>query len=387
MVYAVGIAGCRSTDHVAPSTTRAAQGTGSTAGTSPTSASSARSIATPNQPPPAAIPAWTWRSHDLPDTEFNSVSRGDDRFFTVGPEPGGDRDRWVLLASSDGIRWSVLARPEFDGASLRDVRWVEDRFVALVERPIPDAEPVADSVVAWTSPDGVEWTRLLDLSAQEIFPHAVTRISGRWVVATRIGAVMTSDDGKRWSEALQTRFGIGRPVLWPGGLVIPATGPDVAGRGQSQSMLHTGDGHDWSRTNLDDGQIAEVLSMAADQRVVVALGYARPDQVEFEQAGWWSSDGIDWKRATMPAEIQGGSGRIDGVAAVTGGFMAIYQADAPVSPVMIWSADGKVWAPLDGGPTGQIALPRMVPAGEGVLIYLQPYESEEWVAWEGIPPP
>lgn len=332
---------------------------------------------------PRGPPAFTWQRHALPRTDFDSVTLADDRFFTIGPEPGDDPERRVILASEDGIEWSVWARPDFDGDLPLNLMWVDGQFIAILYHRT-DAE--SGTTTAWVSPDAKTWKPWFDLGHEEAFPQAFAKIDGRWVATvTPNGPIMTSEDGQRWVMTVERPFGVnGRPITGPGGLVIPAPGPDIQQRGGSQVMLSSADGLRWSETTLDDGWIAEVHSTAADDRIFVALGHARTKTFAFEAAGWWSTDGLDWQRASMPAGLDGLS-RIDAVAAIADGFIALWQGDTAESPHLLWSPDGRSWFGLEGGPIGRVALPRLIVEGNHLRLYLQPDDADGWEMWEALP--
>lgn len=149
-------------------------------------------------------------------------------------------------------------------------------------------------------------------------------------------------------------------------------------------MLFSADGLEWSETTLDDGWIAEVHSTASDERVYVALGHARKKTFAFETAAWWSTDGLDWQRASM-AGVPDGLSRIDAVAAIDGGFVALWQGDTADSAHLLWSPDGRSWFVLEGGPVGRVAQPRAIVVGGRLQIYLQPEDADGWVLWVGVP--
>jgi len=326
-------------------------------------------------------PAFTWQRHDLPHTGLSAVIHADDRYFTTAFEPGPGQARTVILSSEDGIEWSVWAQPDVDGDFLSDLMWVDGQFIAITY-----LDPESGARRAFVSPDAKTWKPWFDLRHEGAFPHAFAKVDGRWVATVMPdGPIMTSEDGQRWVTTHERAFGVnGRPLAGPGGLVIPAPGLDVQGRGESQVMLSSPDGLTWSETTLDDGWIAEVHSMAANETTYVALGHARQKTFDFEAAAWWSTDGLDWQRASMTG-VPAGLSRIDAVAAIDGGFVALWQGDTAESAHLLWSPDGRSWFVLEGGPVGRMGEPRALVVGDRLRFYLQPDDAVDWVIWEGVP--
>lgn len=349
----------------------------------PTSSSASATSTTTEAPTPPAlkgVPAFTWRQLDLPPTHaFDTVIVVDGRFYDIGTETRGGVDARVILSSEDGVGWSVLSRPAAPEDVLGDLTWVDGRFIAIVFRWDDPESPISR---AWTSADAIEWRPWFDLGKHGPVPRSFAKVDGRWVATTMGTQIMTSDDGERWVPGLDNRFEISRPIVGPGGLVIPADGNEVAGRGPSQSMLWTPDGLDWARTMLDDGKIADVVTMAADKQGYVALGWARPLLHAFESAAWWSVDGRDWQRASLPEPVIDGLRSSMAAVPFAGGFVAISQADAPVPPDVLWSPDGQTWLALDRGPTAAISQPRPLVVGNRILVYAQPPDAADWVLWE-----
>jgi hypothetical protein len=326
-------------------------------------------------------PAFTWHRHDLALIGSSDVIHVDDRFFTTAFEPGPGQDQRVILSSGDGIDWSVWAEPDFDGDFLTDLTWVDGQFIAMTV-----VDPDRLTTRAFISPDATTWKPWFDPGNESTFPQAFAKVDGRWVATVRgDGPVMSSEDGEQWVTAHERPFGVnGRPLSGPDGVVIPAPGVDVQGRGESQVMLSSPDGLTWSETTLDDGWIAEVHSTAANAATYIALGHARKKTFEFEAAAWWSTDGLDWQRASMTG-VPDGLSRIGAVAAIDGGFVALWQGDTAESAHLLWSSDGRSWFVLEGGPVGRIAEPHAIVIGDRLRFYLQPEDAEEWVMWEGVP--
>ncbi len=325
-------------------------------------------------------PGFTWQRHDLPHTGLSDIIHVEDRFFTTAFEPGPGQDQRVILSSDHGTEWSLWARPDFDGDSLADLMRVDGQFIAITY-----SDPERGTTRAFVSPDAKTWKPWFDLAAEGASPRAFAKIDGRWVAPTPDGRIMASEDGQRWVTAHERAFGLnGRPLAGPGGLVIPAPGGDVQGRGESQVMLSSPDGLRWSETTLDDGWIAEVHSTAANDDTYVALGHARKRTFEFEAAAWWSADGLDWQRAPMTG-VPDGLSRIDALVAFDGGFVALWQGDTAESAHLLWSPDGRSWFVLEGGPVGRIGEPHAIVHGDRLRFYLQPDDAEAWILWEGVP--
>lgn len=190
-------------------------------------------------------PVFAWQRHDLRLTGLSDVIHVDGRSFTTAIEPGPSQDQRVILSSDDGIEWSVWARPDFDGDFLTDLMWVDGQFIAVTV-----IDPERATTRAFISPDARTWKPWFDPGDERAFPQAFAKVDGRWVATARPdGRIMSSEDGEQWVTAHERAFGVnGRPFTGPGGLVIPAPGGDVQGRGESQVMLSSPDGLRWSET-------------------------------------------------------------------------------------------------------------------------------------------
>jgi hypothetical protein len=213
----------------------------------------------------------------------------------------------------------------------------------------------------WTSPDGINWTRVLDDSVfggtgdQEM--RSVTA-GGPGLIAvgtdSRVGkAVWTSSDGLTWTRqyAEPDTEGTVHHVMdsvTVGGPALVAVGYD-----HSQAAVWTSpDGITWTRildeAAFDGAGSQEMLSVTAGGAGVVAVGYTDSED-GMDAAAWASSDGITWTR-TLNESVLGGTGdqAMLSVTARAPGLVAVgYESSAEhpdSSAAAVWtSTDGLTW--------------------------------------------
>lgn len=61
--------------------------------------------------------------------------------------------------------------------------------------------------------------------------------------------------------------------------------------------------------------------------------------------------------------VPDGLSRIDAVATIDGGFVALWQGDTAESAHLLWSPDGRSWFVIEGGPVGRIGEPQAIVVG------------------------
>jgi hypothetical protein len=164
--------------------------------------------------------AWTsadgvaWQRHPVPQLDDEGIAErmtsvvATDRGYLAGGSVGPELfDRHARFwTSGDGSDWQpVPDDPEvFANAEVRSITTFEDGFVAVGVAG-PAQEP--SGVVAWTSNDGVSWTRVDDPSFVDGIAVAVIAVpfGGLVAVGSDIGrreaVTWTSPDGRRWSKA------------------------------------------------------------------------------------------------------------------------------------------------------------------------------------------
>ncbi len=156
----------------------------------------------------------TWSVHSVPilgDSDIaermTTVAAGPDGYVaggSVGPELFDRHARfWTPV---DGADWQPVADDPvaFANAEVRAITTVDHGFVAV---GVVGTAQHPTAAVAWTSADGVKWTRVDDPSfAGGVAVSVVAAPSGGLVavgsdVARREAVAWTSPDGRRWTRA------------------------------------------------------------------------------------------------------------------------------------------------------------------------------------------
>lgn len=266
----------------------------------------------------------------------------------VGKDVDGRAASWH---STDGLSWSA-ARTTFGSASgsntveVTDVVGMDGGWLA-VGREDPACqtncglEPLR--ALAWTSSDGLEWTRVSDQpSMRDGAFNSVARLGTGFVAVGSVGltaAAWTSSDGTTWVRSADA------PVLHP---VVSADGEAL--------------------TNM--------TSTAAAGGVVVAVGY------EFPIAGssppsvraWWSDNGVTWTEAAGDRFVEG---QTFSVAATPRGFLAVGPSGASSCLAGVWaSPDGRAWTCTTSDPQERYMGPYAAAASPALEIVVGLGESE-----------
>lgn len=218
---------------------------------------------------------------------------------------------------------------------------------------------------AWTSTDGMSWTRSTDPGDvfgydQEVFDVIATR-SGFVAVGETHGvgaAVWLSPDGTTWTRAPQVEQTFGEASIFtvteggPGLVAIGAASSEVIftvieggaiGAASSEVVVWTSpDGSDWSLVSSDEADFGDgfVWAVAEGAPGLVAVG---EDEASGISMVWTSPDGIAWSRVPHDESLFGNSVMRD-VAALESGFVAVGWERTPGGKAVVWlSPDGIEW--------------------------------------------
>jgi hypothetical protein len=206
----------------------------------------------------------------------------------------------------------------------------------------------AESVVVWTSVDGLTWSRVPHDA--EIFGGARVQsvtVGGPGLVAVgsvrftsgEIAAVWTSADGRIWSRVPYARkvFGDGLGYATVDMLSVAAGGPGlvaVGGPNGAAFVWTSVDGITWSRLPPDvdfigpgDQSIRSIVAGGPGLVAVGTEGFRVPSPVledgqsSYEQivVVWTSRDGINWSRVPHDESVFGGGSALDMVDVVANG--------------------------------------------------------------------
>jgi hypothetical protein len=164
--------------------------------------------------------AWTsvdgvaWDRHAVPVQGGNGVAErmtavvAGERGYLAGGSVGPELlDRGARFwTSADGIDWQPVPDDPaaFANAEVRAITTFGDGFVAV---GVVGTAQEQSGAVAWTSPDGVTWTRVDDPSFADGLAVAVVAAPSGGLVAVgsdldrREAVAWTSPDGRRWTRA------------------------------------------------------------------------------------------------------------------------------------------------------------------------------------------
>jgi uncharacterized protein len=241
---------------------------------------------------------------------LKSVTRGAGQFAALTDS--------AVLTSTDGRAWTErLGAPP--GTILKRIAWTGDRFIV-----------VGGGGFLATSPDGIEWTRRVSGTNENL--EGIAHGGGRFVVVGNNSTVTTSDDGVAWTAArivsppgkttIKLHFYEWRRVVWNGRVFVA-----VAGWGdQWGAVAASADGSHWDAKTFTGGLRDVVWSHGR----FVAVG---ADIVV-------SDDGTDWTflRARWPGSRPGyGSLELRHIAANDDAFVAVSR-NGPYT-----SNDGVTW--------------------------------------------
>jgi hypothetical protein len=287
--------------------------------------------------------------------------------------------------------WKRLAnQPTFERAEINDVVEGGPGYVAVgcdrSSKVVNEERPC--TAAAWTSRDGLTWTRSTHVAgARDAYMEAVT-LSGPGFVAvgtqargaTSDAAIWTSTDGVGWSRVpLSEGFkyaSASAVVVFGAGLV--ATGESYPGQGGSPAAVWSStNGREWRRENTDEfqrptgsfsgnalGVIGDRLILSGSQGGICA-GVCRREI-------WTSEDGARWTRAPDSPTFDGAvtlrpeldfNGRL-----LASGFVAPVEGlagDVPQTRAALWSsADGVAWE--------QVTVPAPKRSAMGHILSLDP---------------
>ena len=167
-----------------------------------------------------------------------------------------------MFASADGVTFTEAALPaSVVGWGGSEVLSTSDGgFLVVAQSSGPRGN---GPVVAFTSPDGQTWT------AQDLPAQGWASNVGR--LGDQIGVVVQSEqgapslllgDGTSWTTVdLPGDGGVAYAAFGPAGVAIALYGAEDGGRMGAHELLSSVDGQTWSRTSLDDLDVAPNASL------------------------------------------------------------------------------------------------------------------------------
>jgi len=263
------------------------------------------------------------------DQEMVSVTTGGPGLVAVGWEGSLFDQDAAVWTSPDGITWSRVAHDEavFGGDGDQEMVSVTTGGPGLVAVG-PDLSDLEAEV--WTSPDGITWSRLPADTAVFGGSHIQSMLSvttgGPGLIAVGWEATWgeidatawTSDDGISWSRvaSLAAVFaGEGVQSMMSataGGPGLVAVGLDSSAGDENAAIWTSPDGIGWSRVPDVEAVFGGLgnqgmASVTAGDTGVVAVGQDGWGG-DFDAAVWTSPDGITWARLPNDTAVFGGEG-------------------------------------------------------------------------------
>ena len=298
---------------------------------------------------------------------MRGVTGGAARLVGVGLDTaGGDADA-AVWTSERGNFWRRVSQPEdvFGGAEDQGMWAVAssgDRYVAVGV----DASGGDEDAAAWTSPDGVTWSRVQHDEGvfggnrtQEM--RAVVADGSTFIAVGSDGsgadvdaAIWLSHDGLTWrriAHDVDTFGGAGSQEILDvtlTGFGLVAVGLDGSGPDADAAVWTSTDAMTWSRVAHDEtafggerDQIMRAVDAAGPGLVAVGEDGSRGD---IDAAIWVSDDGLTWERVAHDDAVFGG----DGFQSI----WAVIDADSVVVAVGVDSPDAdqdaEAWTSVDG---------------------------------------
>lgn len=312
----------------------------------PTPLPSPEPTATTSPPGTGLLVDWRQRPLDPAfshffDFSFSAVFRSGvvfaNRFFVIGPTccDSDDNEIPVIWGSNDGLNWQRADVPDLRTVSL---------LVAGPGGLIALGDPTEDNTPLWHTPNGTDWTRVVDtdFAGQRIAQVAAT---GDGFVA--LGSfVWTSPDGSAWDVASS-----------PSGLLMAASGIQTIVRNSDVLAAFTGGAPTgapievWLSTNLVDWTKLDALAHSSDMETVVAavgpLGWIVAGSTELENGHrthrMWLSDGQTSEEVASPV------GPVSDVFVDAAGYIAVgFRVIAEGCAIEPYEIQGETWTSVDG---------------------------------------
>lgn len=359
---------------------------------------------------------WTRVPHDATlfgSASMSAVVAGGPGLVALGM--GGAGYGPMVWASADGIAWTQVAVESEGEVWFYDAVVAGPGLVAIGVRP-SDEDP---DVAVWTSADGYSWSEVPDEAgvrggSGEQVANSLTA-GGPGVVAVGFegyegeidGAVWTSPDGINWTRVPDGLGVFGGPgdqriyAVTSGGPGLVAVGEDFQGDAPDIAVWVSPDGFAWTRV-VDDGGVLggpgeqSAFSVVAGGPGLVMVGRVSGES-ESDGAVWWSADGSTWVRGDPEGALTGpGNQTLVSVVATANGLVAAGRDDSD------GGEDAAVWVSTDGITWVEVAADPVVFGGEdsqyvagstiwssGVVIvgWEQSALDSSAVIWVGRPPP
>jgi hypothetical protein len=276
-----------------------------------------------------------------------AVAAGPDRYVAVGAvgltdfPPAG-----MAWTSTDGLTWSRTTDPWRDG---RATRLIHDELGYVAWGQVSDSSGPA----IWISPDGASWSRAADIASfGDIVISGIARLGEDLVLIAGDLRAWTSRDGLAWQPLGPVATNLEGVSVWgvtsvEGALL--AWGSTPASDVYRPVTLRSTDAQHWERGGIEAGGeeflSQGILDIVAVGGSVVAVGHGLTGDAGSPPpptAAWASADGLAWSPAVLqPAGSSGALGHV----AWDGRYVALGTVLA--ASISWWSEDGLTWA--EGG--------------------------------------
>lgn len=298
------------------------------------------------------------------DQSMSSVTVGGPGLVAVGGDGLHDSGHAAIWTSVDGIEWSRVPHDEevFGGPGEQWMGTVTVGGPGLVAVGWALENPWDADAAVWTSPDGINWTRVPHDEA--IFGglsyQAMGGVTAGGPGLVAVGedrsrdvddgdvAVWTSVDGITWSRVPhdESVFGTGQVTsVTSTDSRIVAVGNEGFDGGDHAAVWTSPNGIDWSRVPHDDNVFGRAVmqSVTVGGPGFVAVGSAGSGD-GIDAAVWTSADGINWSRVPHDEDIFGGVAG-QAMESVTVGGPGLVAGGWDVGAAAVWtSPDGITWS-------------------------------------------
>ncbi len=221
---------------------------------------------------------WTRHNVEYPYI-INGITFGKGTFVAVGDDPAGSGN--VILISTDGVHWTSQTW-NVSSFKLNNVKYCNGNFVAVGK---DERLTFSGKDLILTSTDGLDWYQYLPWPRS--FPlWSVTGDNGRFVAVGTEGKILTSIDGKIWTEQ---NSGI-EDTLYD---ITFGNGKFVA-VGENGTIITSTDMVNWTRQNSGTTDCLWGITYGNDRFVVVG-------EIPGLSIGriLTSKDGINWASSTQ----------------------------------------------------------------------------------------
>jgi hypothetical protein len=186
------------------------------------------------------------------------------------------------------------------------------------------------SLKVWVSPDGLDWSALDPEALKALDPRSISGGSSGFIARGSTGeAIRLSSDGLTWKDGSLPQLGpqdsVKDPVSFASGFALPGAVLETAGDEPSPGTQNCSGG-----------------------------GSTSPRPPLYVPAVWWSADGSNWTRETLPGTSP--SERVDISIERLGDHALLATAHTDASEPLEWvSADGRNWRAVDWGSSASSA--------------------------------